>query len=98
MQLVENNWNLTRGQRSSRWQLLASLGYVVSVLDNRGSVNRGVAFEGEIHHRMGTVEIDDQVAHVHHLVEQGITDPHRVAIYGASYGGYMSLMALAKRR
>ncbi len=74
------------------------MGYVVSVLDNRGSINRGVHFEGQIHRKMGTVEIEDQVAHVQHLIAQGITDAQRVAIYGSSYGGYMALMALAKRR
>jgi cephalosporin-C deacetylase-like acetyl esterase len=38
-----------------------------------------------------------QVRHVEYLVGAGITDPKRVAIYGASYGGYMSLIALCKR-
>ena len=96
VQLVENDYQLTRGPRSSRWQLFASMGYVVSVLDNRGSLNRGVKFEGELRWSMGTVEIEDQVAHVKYLVEKGITDPKRVAIWGSSYGGYMTLMAMCK--
>lgn len=85
-----------KGLRSARWQLLASLGYVVSVLDNRGSAGRGMAFQAELYHKMGTVEIEDQVKHVRYLVEQGWVDPARVAIYGSSYGGYMTLMALCK--
>ena len=40
------------------------------------------------------MEIEDQVLHVKHLVDQGFTDPERVAIYGSSYGGYMALLAM----
>lgn len=46
---------------------------------------------------MGTVEIEDQVLHVQYLIAQGITDARRVAVYGSSYGGYMTLMAMCKR-
>jgi dipeptidyl-peptidase 8 len=98
VQLVEDEYIYTRGPRSARWQLLASLGFVVSVLDNRGSSGRGIAFQRELQYKMGTVEIEDQVLHVKHLVDSGLVDPKRVAIYGASYGGYMALMALCKRR
>jgi dipeptidyl-peptidase-4 len=66
-------------------------------LDNRGSSRRGLAFEGAIKHRMGSIDVDDQVAGVHWLVSQGLADPKRVGIYGWSYGGYMAAMSLAKR-
>lgn len=92
-QSVTNSWNLTVNMRA---QFLRSLGYLVFILDNRGSARRGLEFEGAIRHRMGVVEVDDQVDGVHWLVSQGLSDPNRVGIYGWSYGGYMAAMCLAK--
>ncbi len=92
-QLVTNSWSMTA---SMRVQYLRNLGYVVFVLDNRGSAKRGLAFEGAIKHDMGNVEVQDQVDGVRWLVEQGIADPARVGVYGASYGGYMSAMCLVR--
>ena len=60
------------------------------------TARRGLAFEGALRHRMGSVEVDDQVAGVRWLVAQGIADPRRVGIYGWSYGGYMSALCLCK--
>jgi dipeptidyl-peptidase-4 len=91
-QLVVNDWLRTVTMRA---QLLASLGYLVFVLDNRGSARRGLAFEAVIRHNMGHLEVEDQVDGVSWLVEQGFADPERVGIYGWSYGGYMTLMCLA---
>jgi dipeptidyl-peptidase-4 len=92
-QMVANEWDLTARLDA---QYLRSLGFLVFKLDNRGSARRGLAFEGAIKHRMGTVEVNDQVDGVHWLVEQGLADPARVGVTGWSYGGYMSLMCLAK--
>jgi len=94
-QLVSQSWMMTTS--SMRAQYLRELGFVVFVLDNRGSANRGLAFEGAIKHDMGNLEVQDQVDGVRWLVEQGIADPHRVGVYGWSYGGYMSLMCLCRR-
>jgi dipeptidyl-peptidase-4 len=77
-------------------QNLRNLGFLVFRLDNRGSARRGLAFEAPLRHHMGTVEVDDQVDGVRWLVEQGLADPARVGIFGASYGGYMALNCLAK--
>ena len=79
-----------------RCQRLAQAGYVVLRLDNRGSSNRGLAFESVIKHDMGNLELEDQTDGVRYLVEQGITDPARVGICGWSYGGYMSAMAMVR--
>jgi len=92
-QKVTNCWQMTV---SMRIQYLRNLGFVVFVLDNRGSANRGLAFEGAIKHNMGDVEVQDQVDGVRWLIEQGITDPARVGVYGWSYGGYMSAMCLGR--
>jgi dipeptidyl-peptidase 9 len=75
----------------------ASLGFVVVILDNVGSANRGLEFESRIQHRMGILEVQDQVAGLTHLIDQGIVDRSRILVTGSSYGGYMSLMCLAQR-
>ena len=49
-----------------------------------------------IQRRLGRIEALDQVATVRHLTLRGITDPHRVGIYGSSYGGYVSAMCLCR--
>lgn len=93
-QLVTRGWG---GTVALRAQYLRQQGFAVAVIDNRGMANRGLAFEGALRHRMGTVEVDDQVALVRHLVDAGIADPSRVGVYGWSYGGYLSLLCLARR-
>ena len=94
VQLVTDTWGLTAAMRA---QYLRQEGFCVAVVDNRGSVDRGLAFERALHRRMGTVEVDDQVALVRALVDDGIADADRVGLYGWSYGGYMSAMCLARR-
>ncbi len=93
VQLVAHGW---RGPVNMRAQYLAQQGYLVFVLDNRGSSRRGLEFEGWIRQRMGIIEVQDQVDGVRWLVEQGLADPERVGIYGWSYGGYLSAMCLAQ--
>ncbi len=92
-QRVQNDWSLTVDMRA---QYLRSLGYLVFKLDNRGSARRGLKFEGAIKHDMGNLEVQDQVDGVEWLVEQGLTQAQHVGIYGWSYGGYMSAMALSR--
>jgi dipeptidyl-peptidase-4 len=92
-QMVANSWELTIAMRP---QLLCSLGFLVFVLDNRGSARRGLRFESPIQHDMGHAEVEDQVDGVRWLVKQGLADPQRVGVYGWSYGGYMALMCLAR--
>ena len=92
-QLVSNSWGMTIAMRV---QYLRSQGYLVFVLDNRGSARRGLAFEGAIKHDMGHLEVEDQVDGVGWLVAQGLADPARVGVYGWSYGGYMACMCLAR--
>jgi dipeptidyl-peptidase-4 len=92
-QMVTNQWKVTA---ALDLQYLRSQGFLVFRLDNRGSARRGLAFESAIKHRMGTVEVDDQVDGVRWLIAQGLTDPARVGVTGWSYGGYMTLLCLAK--
>ena len=93
VQRVADSWEVTVEMRAQR---LRERGYVVLVLDNRGSARRGLAFEGAIRHDMGNIEVRDQVDGVRWLVDRGLADPSRVGIYGWSYGGYMSAMCLAR--
>jgi dipeptidyl-peptidase-4 len=92
-QRVADEWSLTVDLRA---QYLAQQGFLVFRLDNRGSANRGLAFEAPLHLRMGSVEVDDQVAGVRWLVARGEADPARVGVYGWSYGGYMTCLCLMR--
>ena len=92
-QRVIDDWALTVDLRA---QYLAQAGFAVLLVDNRGSANRGLAFEAHLHRRMGTIEVNDQVTAVDALVMEGLVDPERVGIYGWSYGGYMTCMSLMR--
>lgn len=72
----------------------AGQGYIVFRLDNRGSSNRGKAFEDVIHLNMGDAEVRDQLKGVEWLISQPFVDPERIAIQGWSYGGYMTLKTI----
>ncbi|MGC4251271.1 MAG: S9 family peptidase [Sphingobium sp.] len=78
------------------YQYLVSKGWTVFAIDNRGTPDRGKAFEDPIYRAMGTVEVDDQLKGVEWLKSQPYVDPQRIATYGWSYGGYMSLKLLEK--
>ena len=93
-QTVLDAWALTVDLRA---QYLAQQGYLVLKLDNRGMAGRGLAFEGQLHKRMGTIEVDDQAAAVEQLAVGGEADAARVGVYGWSYGGYMTVMSMLRR-
>ncbi|MGH0188430.1 UNVERIFIED_CONTAM: hypothetical protein FKN15_029795 [Acipenser sinensis] len=95
VQLVNNQF---KGVKYMRLNTLASLGYVVVVIDNRGSCHRGLAFESAFKHKMGQVEIEDQVEGLQYLASKyRFLDMDRVGIHGWSYGGYLSLMGLVQK-
>lgn len=87
---------VTRGWQGALPQYLVSQGWVYFKIDNRGSYNRGKAFEDQIWHAMGTVEVADQLAGANFLKSLPFVDPAKIATYGWSYGGYMSLKMLEK--
>ena len=74
--------------------LLASRGYAVLDLDYRGSAGLGRDWRTAIYRHMGGVDLDDQVAGARWLVANMGVDSKRIAIYGGSYGGFITLMAL----
>ena len=77
-------------------QLLASRGFLVWQLDNRGSAGRGKAFESGIHRRLGQLELEDQLTGLDHLKTLPYVDESRIGVTGGSYGGYMTLYALTR--
>jgi dipeptidyl-peptidase 4 len=85
---------VTRGWGGALQQAIVAKGYIWFELDNRGSDNRGVAFASPIWRAMGGVEVADQYAGAMHLKSLPFVDPDRIAIYGWSYGGYMTVKLL----
>ncbi|MDN3645167.1 DPP IV N-terminal domain-containing protein [Pontixanthobacter aestiaquae] len=82
---------VTKGWDGALQQAVVDAGYIWFELDNRGSANRGVAFEQPLYHAMGGVEVHDQAKGTEYLKALDFVDPDKVAIYGWSYGGYMTL-------
>ena len=83
--------DVTRGWSSALTQFVVDRGYIFFQIDNRGSSNRGVAFEQQINRAMGGVEVADQKAGALFLKSLPFVDPARIATYGWSYGGFMTL-------
>lgn len=89
-QQVGDQWSLGFSQ------YLARNGYIVFCLDNRGSANRGKAFEDVLYRKFGDIEVQDQLRGLEFLKSVSFVDPSRIGVYGWSYGGYMTLQLLSK--
>lgn len=76
--------------------LLVDNGYTVIDLDYRGSAGYGRDWRTGIYRNMGGKDLSDNVDGVKYLVEKYGVDPKRVGLYGGSYGGFITLMALFK--
>ena len=76
---------------------MAEQGYLVFTLDNRGSENRGAAFEKVIHGRLGVNEMEDQLKGVDYLKSLPYVDGNRLAVHGWSYGGFMTTSLLLRK-
>ena len=87
-QLVTESW-LGGAGLFLNW--LAEKGYVVFTLDNRGSQNRGFAFESVIHRQAGTVELADQMKGLEYLKSLDFVDQARIGVDGWSYGGFLAI-------
>ena len=77
-------------------QILARNGYVVFTIDNRGTPNRGKAFEDVLYRNMGDFEVRDQLLGLEWLKARSFVDAGNIGIFGWSYGGYMTLMTMLK--
>lgn len=85
---VTNTWE---GGLPQYW---VDKGWIVFSIDNRGTPDRGKAFEDAIYRHMGKVEVADQLKGVEWLKAQPFVDPDRIVANGWSYGGYMVLKLL----
>ena len=86
-QMITNSW-LDGANLWMHW--MAEKGYIVFTLDNRGSGERGFAFESGIHRQCGTIEMEDQIAGTNYLKSLPYVDGNRLAVHGWSYGGFMT--------
>jgi dipeptidyl-peptidase-4 len=93
-QLITNSW-LNGANLWMYW--LAEQGYLVFTLDNRGSAHRGFQFESQIHRRLGTVEIEDQMTGVAYLKSLPFVDSKRLAVHGWSFGGFMTISLMLRQ-
>ncbi|KAL9677546.1 hypothetical protein QQ045_005779 [Rhodiola kirilowii] len=93
VQLVSDSWIDTVDMRA---QYLRSKGVLVCKFDNRGSARRGMKFEGSIKRSFGRFDAEDQVAAAEWLIKQGLAKSGHIGLYGWSYGGYLSAMALVR--
>ena len=87
-QMVKNNYLASL----RRWEMyMAQRGYVVFVMDNRGTANRGAEFEKAIHRQCGQAEMADQMEGMKWLMSHEWVDKDRIGVHGWSYGGFMTI-------
>ena len=85
---VDASWHYA----SRSWETyMAQKGYIVFILDNRGSENRGRDFEQATFHQLGQIEMQDQMTGVEYLKKQPYVDMNRLGVHGWSFGGFMTI-------
>ena len=92
-QKVLNSW---LGGADLWLNYIAQKGFIVFTLDNRGTAYRGLEFEQKTFRQLGTKEIEDQVLGVNHLKSLAFVDSDRMAVYGWSYGGFMTTSLMTR--
>lgn len=82
---------------SVSWETyMASEGYIVVCVDGRGTGGRGAEFEKCTYLNLGVKEAEDQVSAAKYVSELPYVDKNRIGIWGWSFGGYMTLMAMSE--
>ncbi|OYU85284.1 MAG: peptidase S9 [Flavobacterium sp. BFFFF2] len=92
-QLVTNSY-LSGANLWMYW--MAEQGYIIFTVDNRGSDNRGFAFENVIHRQLGIEEMRDQLKGIDYLKSLPYVDANRLAVHGWSFGGFMTTSLLLR--
>lgn len=92
-QQVMNSW---AGSNFYWHQMLVEKGYIVAVVDGRGTGGRGTEFKNMTYKQMGKLEVEDQIAVAKELSTKSFINKSRIGIWGWSYGGYMSSMCMLK--
>jgi len=77
-------------------QFFAANGYVVVEPNPRGSTGQGQSFINAIFQSWGITDYPDIIAAVDHVIEMGYADPDRLAVFGYSYGGYMTNVVITR--
>ena len=91
-QTVKNSWDY-----NMMWHhMLAQKGYIVISVDNRGTGARGAEFKKATYEQLGKLEVEDYIETAKHLGTMKFVDADRIGIWGWSYGGYMSTLAISK--
>ena len=75
-------------------QMLCQKGYVVACVDGRGTGGKGTEFEKQVYGKMGKLELNDQIEGAKYLATLPYVDKDRIGIWGWSFGGYMSALAI----
>ena len=85
---VDARWNYS----SRGWETyMAEKGYLLFILDNRGSENRGKVFEQATFRQLGQIEMQDQMKGVEYLKTLPYVDADRMGVHGWSFGGFMTI-------
>lgn len=92
-QQVMNSW---AGSNFYWHQMLVQKGYIVAVVDGRGTGARGTAFKNMTYKQLGKLEVEDQITVAKEMATRPFIDETRIGIWGWSYGGYMSSMCMMK--
>ena len=92
-QSVSNRWG---GSNDYWYQMLAQKGYIIACVDGRGTGLKGRDFKKVTYKELGKYEIEDQIDAAKELGKLDYIDQDRIGIWGWSYGGYMSSLAITK--
>ena len=92
-QLAVNRW---MGANYFWFEMLAQKGYMIVCTDGRGTGFKGEAFKKVTYLQLGKYEIEDQIFVAKQLAKLNYVDSTRIGIWGWSFGGYMSSLAITK--
>ncbi|HIF15581.1 MAG TPA: S9 family peptidase [Bacteroidetes bacterium] len=91
--MVTNKW---LGSRMLWLRYMASQGYIIACVDNRGTPARGESFRKSTYMKLGELETKDQIEAAQYLGGLSYVDKFRIGIWGWSFGGYMTALCLTK--
>lgn len=92
-QEVQNDWS---ADHFYFHHMLVQKGYIVAFVDPRGTGGRGAEFKKVTYKQLGKYELEDHLSAARYLASLPFIDADRMGIWGWSYGGYMSSLAMTK--
>lgn len=94
---VQLNKNSFPASGNLWYDYMTQRGYLVFVIDGRGSSNRGLAFEQATHRQLGSIEMNDQLKGVEYLKSLAYVDANRLGVHGWSFGGFMTTSLMLRQ-